>query len=213
MSKKILGQSGRSLADSYDVEGSQVQIQNLEDRDVHLVHEMGGTQFSERLSGQIFRLLFDDIAQNVTLGASFAGLPVTPFRLLGFQVLVEDALEARVTRMTASLSSLDAAGTATQDIPFWAWDTTLGTSETVRVFDDGATANFDLLIPAPNNPPQLPQLLTGSLQRGVVNGITVRGLTAGFGAGDVDITCLAYILFADALGEGLSSLGVPVPSW
>jgi len=115
--------------------------------------------------------------------------------------------------MTASLSSLDAAGDATQELPFFAWDATLGTSESVRVFDDGATSNFDMLIPAPSSIPQLPQLLTGSLQRGVVNGIAMRGLSSAFGAGTVNIIGLAYILHPDASGSGISSQGLPIPSW
>jgi len=175
---------------------------------------MGAAIFSERLAGQVFRLFFDDITQTVTLGASFTGLPETPFRLAGFQILVEGGLEARLTRIVASLSELDAGGTAIQEIPFWSWDTTLGTSETVRMIDGGAAAaNFDLLIPAPSNLPQLPQILTGAFQPGVVNGITCRGLTATFGAGDVDIIALAYILFPDAAGSGISSQGLPIPSW
>jgi hypothetical protein len=210
---KVFGKVGASLADVYDVKGSMAGVEQLDTDTVSAVHEMGNTIFSERISGQIFRKPFDAIGQNVTLGGSFSGLPEVPFRLLGFAMLVESGLVARLTRMTASLSSLDAAGTATQDIPFFAWDTTLGTSENVRVFDDGATSNFDMLIPAPGAIPQLPLLLTGSLQRGVVNGITMRGLSAGFGAGTVNIIGLAYILYADASGSGISSQGLPIPSW
>jgi len=210
---KVLGKVGASLADVYDIEGSIAGVEQLDTDTVHSVHEMGATIFSERLSGEVFRLFFDDILQTVTLSASFAGLPETPFRLAGFTILIETGLEARITRLTASLSELDANGNATQEIPFWSWDTTLGTTETVRVLDAGTTANFEKLLPAPGNWPQLPQLLTGSLQPGVVNGITVRGLTATFGAGDVDITCLAYILHADPAGSGVSSAGLPVPSW
>jgi len=210
---KVLGQIGTSLADVYDVEGSIAGVDNLDSDSVGLVHEMGHTIFSERLSGQVFRLHFDDITQTVTLAASFAGLPETPFRLAGFQVLVESGLIARVTRVNANLSELDANGDAVQEIPFWSWDATLGTSEVVRVLDNGTAANFSMLLPSPQPVPQMPQLLTGALQPGVVNGITVRGLTATFGAGDVDIFCLAYILFANPAASGISSKGLPVPSW
>jgi len=213
MTPQVLAKVGTSLADVYDVRGSIAGVENLDSDNVGLVHEMGHTIFSERLAGQVFRLLFNDITQTVTLGGTFVGLPESVFRLAGFQVLVEAGLEARLTRLSANLSELDANGDAVQEIPFWSWDATLGTEETVRVLDNGTTANFEKLIPAPSSIPQLPQILTGSLQPGVVNGISCRGLTATFGAGDVDILCLAYILFPNPAGSGVSSFGLPVPSW
>jgi len=210
---KVLGKVGDSLADVYDVEGSIAGVANLDSDNVGLVHEMGAAIFSERLSGRIFRMLIDDVLQSVVIGASFQDMPETAFRMTGFQVLVESGLVARITRLTASLIELDGGGIATQDIPFWSWDTVLGTSETVRIRDVGVNANFELLIPAPNNPPQLPQTLTGLLQPERVNGITVKGLTAAFGAGDVDIICLAHILVANPVASGISSKGLPIPSW
>jgi len=209
---KILSKAGASLADIYDVQGSIAGIEQLETRDLPIVHEMGTTIFSERLSGRVLRLFFDDLLQTVTLGASFSGVPEAISRLAGFQILVDDV--ARLTRVTASLSELDASGTAVQEVPFFAWNTGTGGSTTVRIIDDGnSAADFEMLTPEPGGWPQIPQILTGALQRGVVNGITIRGLTATFGAGTVDIIGLAYLLDADPAGSGISSLGLPIPSW
>jgi hypothetical protein len=207
---KVLGKAGTSLADIYDVEGSVAGVENLSSDDVHLTHEMGSVIFSERFSTGIARLFFD-VGQNVTLGGSLPDLPGAPFRLFGFQVVTDDS--SRIDRLVCSYSVLDAAGDATQEIPFWVWDEEAGT--TIRLIDGGAaTANLTLLAPIAAN--SMGPAMVGGSDQSTVNGITLRGVTAGFGAGIVEITALAYIGFAEqgsGAAAGLSSRGLPIPSW
>jgi len=61
--------------------------------------------------------------------------------------------------------------------------------------------------------PIIPNLLIGSLNRGVVNDIAIRGHTTTFGAGTVDIRILIYVMHPDSTGKSVSSVGLPIPSW
>jgi len=198
---KILSQSGRSLADIYDAEGSIAGIDQLETRELPIVHEMGATVFSERFVTSIRRMASGALAQNTAISLALATLPSTPTRLLGVAVISDVA--ARVDRLAISLRDPG----ATNEIPVWVFD---GNSTPIEFADAGAgTATFDLL-----GAQQVftPSFVGGNGQPGrMVSDIAVRGDTTGFGAGDVFVRVFLHIAFAAA--GGVSSFGLPLPGW
>jgi len=198
---KILSQSGNSLADMYDAEGSIAGIDELVTRELPIVHEMGVTVFSERYHTAIRRFASGGLAQNTAISLQAADLPSAPTRLLGAAVISDVA--ARVDRLAISLRDPG----ATNEIPIWVFD---GTSTPIEFADAGAgTATFDLL---GAQQVFVPGMVGGDGQPfRMVSDIAIRGDTTGFGAGTVFVR--AFLLLAFAFQGGLSSRGVPIPSW
>jgi len=207
---KIQSQAGNSLADMYDVRGSIAGIDELFTQELPIVHEMGATVFSERLSSRITRVTTGAILQNADWSVEIIGMVSGGVlgRLVGVSVFTTAV--ARV--LNASLSLQDSLGNE-REIPIFAWDAagSGAGSIVVQLRDEGAAiADFDVLIPSPTGA-VLPVVLTGALQPRPLDTIVFRGLTAGFGAGTVATVCLAHMLFP--FQSGLSSRGLPVPSW
>ena len=200
---KILSKSGDSLADIYDVEGSIAGIEQLETRDLPIMHEMGATVFSERFNTRIFRIASAARAQNVAFTVEIATLPETPCRLLGVQCIADDVTELTRFAVTARDPTLQ------QDIPVWAWDGS--NSVPIRLTDLTLEADFDLLTPALGF--NVPTFMGGREQQGpMVSSVTITGLTAGFGAGTTRASAL--LLMAFPLRDiNISSKGLPIPSW
>ena len=203
---KILARAGVSLSDVYDVQGSIAGIEQLESEEVRLVHEMGSTIFSERLGGQILVASTGDIAQNLSFSANFsapADLNETTALILNIMVSVDTT--SRLLRCAVVLRE----GLSAQETPIWVWD---GTNEvTIRMSVGGATANIIALQELPGWS-RLPNLI---LSADVLLGdwaIFLRGTTSGFGAGTVDTSMHAYLSFPGTRA-GLSSKGLPLPSW
>jgi len=202
LTQKILGQAGTSLADAYDVEGSVVGVEELDAHAVKTVHELGGTMFSERISGTIANFETGDILQTITFNSSFT-IAGAAIRLLGVALVAD--VTARI--LNASLHISDLPGGA-NDMPIMAWES--GDDEVpIRVKHGGVVASEFLLQPA--QPPYIPNLLFGSETPGPVPQLNLRGITATFGAGTVNLICIAY--FAVPMVQGLSSKGLPYPSW
>lgn len=201
---KILSQAGVSLADTYNVQGSIAGVENLESAEVTLVHEMGATIGSERMSGLIRRSTTGAIAQTITF-SDILTLPVGFVRLLGVQVITDAT--ARLSRVSVHQRSSPAG--VDQEIPIWVWDGS--NSQSVDIEDAGVVGIDSLLTPAPETLVPMPSLLIGRQQDANVGQIAFRGLTATFGAGTVVITLLLYMAFIE---EGnLPSKGLPMPSW
>lgn len=202
MPTKILGQAGVSLADQYDVRGSIAGVEVLDSEEVKTVHEMGGTLFSERVSGSVNNITTGAILQNIQfdIGLSFSQLT----RILGIQVVTTS--NTRLSRVQVSISSPPAFDNT--DMPVWVWDLADG-ARSINVLIGGALQVLNLLVPP--LAPLLPNFLTGQdSPRGVFT-LNMRGLTTGFGAGNVTTQMLVYAAFPQA--AGLSSFGLPVPSW
>lgn len=204
---RILGQAGSSLADTYDVEGSIAALDELTSQEVHLVHEMGVTIFSERLSSRIVRVTSGLVAQNLNFAAVITGFPATAVRLLGLTVLGTVAELTRAAVMVRFDGSLGSAGVE-QEAPIWVWDE--GAAQTVNFIMAGTLANQSIMTPL-DLLTWMPNLITGPNQPEVVSQLVLRGLTAGFGAGTTEVTLLAHVMFAGA--GGLNSEGVPIPGW
>jgi len=192
-----------SLADVYNVSGSIAGIEQLESREVSLVHEMGGTVFSERFSTETRRADTGDILQSVNFDTIFASDPPNVTRVLGVTMLAD--VDARLAR--AQLSILNRLG---NEQPIYAWEAGDATTS-VRIVDDGqAVANMTLLVPSFT---QLPNLIAGSGQPNQLAGdrFVFRGSSSAFGAGTVELVVIVYLGFARQ--RGISSLGLPMPSW
>ncbi len=202
---KILSRAGVSLADTYDVEGSIAGIEALESREVTLVHEMGRTIHSERMSGVIRIITTGVRLQNITFAVVLTDLPAGIFRILGVEMFADVA--GRLTMAQVSLAADIPNG---QEIPLAIWNIAADRETGIRVnLGGGATTVVSLQSTAPR--PTLPTLGVGDGQLQRTDILSLRGITSGFGAGDVTVTALIHIAFA-RLG-GVSSLGLPIPGW
>jgi len=198
---KILSQAGNSLADMYDVEGSIAGIDQLVTSELPIVHEMGGTVFSERLSFGVRRLASSS-AQSLNFILTATDLPRVPTRLLGVQVFCNNA--ARLVRMGVYANN----PRTSQDFPLWVWDTV--NSVSMRIEDNVVVADLDLLTPVIGATGQA-SFAGASGQPQSFEDITLRGTTTAFGAGTVAFTALMYLAFAQIRRP--SSRGLPVPGW
>lgn len=203
---KILSQSGDSLADVYDVEGSIIGVEELQAKDVNLVHEMGSTILSERLGARILQLPTGAIAQNTDWAVNFSvGSRIT--RILGVQVVTLP--DSRLVRCQVSVTEPPALGNT--DFPIWYWDGIAGDiSQEITILLNGSTVTQHVLVPTLGA--QLtPNLALGAGQRLSTQTISFRGRSFSFGAGTVSTTALVYVAFPQ-LG-GVSSRGLPIPGW
>ncbi len=200
---KVLSQAGISLADVYDIEGSIVGIDQLESREVHLAHEMGATIFSERLSQRTFRAQTGAIAQSTGFDVGISGLPNIPTRVLALIVTVDTT--SRLANCAVSLGNEEGV---VQEIPIWAWD---GTNESTLRFLDAGVLGSDIALVSDPAFDRLPTLLMGTDQPRSMGTMVMRGTTSAFGAGDVTITLIAMVAFSEI--GGISSYGLPIPSW
>ena len=205
---KILSQSGVSLADMYDVEGSIAGIDHLDTHNLPIVHEMGGTLFSERLSGEIVQLESGSIAQSTAFDVVLTALPPVPTRILGVMLTSNQTrLEHAVVCVRTAARS---PGGEQRELPIFVWDATVGGLTWVIRIDTGGGAAAQIYFqPSPSI--WAPSMLFGRDQPLPVDGLVLRGITTAFGAGTADMTAHVYLAFPD-LG-GVSSHGVPVPSW
>jgi len=202
---KILGQAGKSLPDVYDVEGSQVEVNQLEVDTIKAVHEMGSTIFSERVGGQLHRLDSGTKSENETWDIVRSDTASSIFRIWGAVII---ASGVRVTLAQISLHD----PVLGREIPLSVFDSAVDSDRLIRTLDDGgAIASFALLqsntaignMPSMGFGPDQAPLSTGNL--------AFRGLTSGFGAGTVDVTALVYIGHTQQIG--LTPYGVPIPGW
>lgn len=207
---KILAQTGVSLADVYDIEGSIAGVDKLSSDEVILVHEMGATIFSERIAGRIIRLDSGVVNQNDTWDIQSTGLPATPFRILGVTVFADVGSRVNHTTLSLRVSQDD------QEMPIWVYNQDCGSCgvTTSRFQDDGQLlAQHNILTPVAGVT-NFPTMMFGNTARigDQIPTLAWRGNASGFGAGDVEAIALIQIAFAIDAG-GLSSKGLPLPSW
>ena len=203
---KVLSQSGITLADIYDVEGSIAGVEQLVAEDVTLHHEMGGTIFSERLSGTVRRVQSAALNQSVFFDLTMSDFPTGIWRVLGCLALANIA--GRTSRLQIALRD----PLAGREIPIFIWDSLNDAESLIRIIDDGAAAGSQLALIPSGQAVQTPNLGIGTSQPARVGQeIVVRGNTLAFGAGQVTLTVLVYIGFSQT--TALSSRGLPVPGW
>jgi len=199
---KVLSQGGRSLADQYDVVGSVAGIDELDSREVSLVHEMGAVLFSERFRVTTRRLEITGVLQSTAITLFLDNLPTGVTRLLGVQCLSDDG--SRIANMQVSLFQ----PTGDQDFPIWVYS---GNTLPIIVRDDGSTVTQEILVPEPELN-YFPNFTGGDLQgEDPTDDIRVRGITTAFGAGTVDLTVVFVMAFT--FTGGVSPFGARIPSW
>jgi len=202
---KVLSQSGNSLADIYDVEGSVAGIEQLETRELPIMHEMGATVFSERFSTLLLSTASGAILQSAQWNVATQGLPGNVTRIFGIRVFVD--VTSRVNNCVLSIQD----PRSLREMPIWAWDSANdGEFEARFSIDGAAAATVRFLQPAQVNT-QLPHIMAGLGQPQPVSGLMFRGITNAFGAGNLNATALVAVGFTQV--AGLSSRGLPVPSW
>lgn len=205
---KVLSQSGTSLADLYDVEGSIAGVEELISREVGLTHEMGATLFSERLHGTIFRITTGAQLQNATFDVAFDPVISGVYRVFNVLLFADVAGRTDRVQMSANYPII------LREMPLAVWDVNDGGSLTanIRIVDGGAPGNQVALIPSLV---QAPTLMFGDTQPGArgVGEFVLRGLTSAFGAGTVTISAFINVGRMDLGVSGQTSFGLPVPSW
>lgn len=212
MSRRVLAQAGHSLADLYDVEGSSIDIEALDNDEVKLVHDLSGTIHAERLHANLNVMDSTAQAQNLSWDVELVGFRANvPQRLLGISVLANTA--ARVTRASISLAD---NSTNAPEIILWAWDIADDAEVSTLWSDNGAAVAVFFLLSPLGYVSVLPTLL---VRLGVAAGmpsIFFRGSTEAFGAGTVRTRAILH--FARPLPPLVaagdpSSAGLPLPSW
>lgn len=203
---QILGRGGESLADVYDVAGSQVEIEELDSREIKTVHEMGGVLFAERYGGSTTEIQTAALAASATFDLEFPNIPENPTRILA--VSVTSDVTARVNNLVVSIVQ----PTDQTDVPIWTWQLGSGQDreKSLRLDLNSAGAGQRIYY-QPGEITGIPNMLTGSFSPAEVSRVFFRGLTSGFGAGT--ITLEATLLLAFAQPGGVSSRGLPIPSW
>ena len=207
---KILSQAGDSLADSYDVAGSIAGVDDLVTQDVQLLHEMGGTIFSERLRSQTITLAAEGIAQNAAFNATFDfdELVDSPVRILGVQVVANTV--DRVANVVVSIQGVGGSG----EMPFFVYDRDDDSAGYIQLsIQGGAVTTYIHFSPKQI---QVPTLITRTGDSSEMPGLVIRGVTTGFGAGTVNITSIIHIAragFATPVAGDPRSHGLPLPSW
>jgi len=200
---KVLGQAGISIADTYDVEGSIAGVEELDSHSVKTVHEMGSTIFSERLSGGFSRMGSGDILQSTSWDLTFDLSAIPIVRVMNVIVISDNA--GRIAHCNVSVRD-DPDG---REVPIWIWDAGPDIVTSIRTEDSGVgVADQFTLRPGIT---QLPSMLLGTDQSQPVNLLTFRGVTTAFGAGTVNPRAIIHTMFATV--GGISSFGVPIPSW
>ena len=202
---KVLGEAGKSIPDVYDVDGSVVDIDRIDGREIKLVHEMGATILSERLAGEHFRIGSGPHLQNVDFEAIIATPPGSISRIVALQVLCTVAQQGRTARVAVVLQD----GTSGRETPVWIWET--GQAETEVEWSDSGQAVATFSAFQPTSHIYVPSMLIGVGHAQQVQNIILRGTTGAFGAGNITYFLMAYLLFPTP--TAVNSFGLPIPSW
>jgi len=209
---KIQSQSGVSLADTYDVEGSIAGVENLESKDVSLFDEMGGRVFAERLRSFILNISTTAIAQSTTFDISFSGIPDSPNRIIA--ACLTAPVAGRVAHAALHLSQ-DTGDTFFTDQPIVAWDDAVDPEVICRFALKGANQS-NAIVMRPAGLAFEPLLMTRMAPDFTMPELKLRGKSSAFGAGTIIVTAIVLIARANpetTVAGTPSSHGLPVPSW
>jgi len=207
MARKVAGESGHSVGQTYQLPGGVIEIEDVSTTTVNLTHDLASTIFTERFRTQVFEIKSGDVAQSTSWGTIYTGLPATTTRILG--VIVHAAAATRTTRATVSIYDADSG----LDVPFFYWDSTKDVEVGVIMSDSAGNAVQRVLQPVHSYTGMgLPSFGGGKLQpQGTARNLSFRGTTSGFGAGTVEVT--ACLMVASSGVANVVSQGLPIPSW
>jgi len=200
---RILTKSGASLADVYDVEGSVAGIEELNSESVFLTHEMGATILSERLVSETTIFQTGDLLQTVDFEV-FEPQPLVHSKIVALTVMTNQA--SRIGTICVGFTD-SVVGLNTN--PIYSFETGKGSDFTrvIRTRVDGNLVDIGELVPS--NPAIVPVFQCGAAVD--VQRLAAIGKTLTFGAGTIQLTIMVTRVFP-RLG-GVSSRGLPVPSW
>ena len=204
---KARGQSGFSIADTYEVPGGVFKIGDIDDSQVSLTHDLASTVFAERFQTEMRTSKTGALSQDSSWGTTISDLPPVPTRLLG--VVVHADVAARVKRASILIMDSDTG----VEIPIFFWDTATDIETEVRMSDYGGVGVQEVLQPTQTffGIPT-PTFVGGSLQVDpVCRNLVFRGTTASFGAGTVE--CIATFYLAHSQVTKSTAKGLPIPSW
>ena len=206
----ILSQSGISLADVYDIEGSIAGVDRLLTEEVQLVHEMGSTILSERLQSFLLRISSGANQQNTTWSVSSGEMPDCVNRILGVSVFIPIANATDISFCSVSIQN----GRIDREIPFYTFSLPVDDEVVVLWNDDGAgNASFMQLR---SQVTHTPQLITRLGLGEAMPVIRFNGNTTAFGAGTVTAIAIVHVCRPNpetpAAGQP-SSHGLPLPGW
>lgn len=203
---KIQGRAGHSMAACYDLRGSIAGLEEMDLATTVPVLEIDGRVFAERLQGAIRRLEIADIVASEVFNAEISNFPEGHWKLHGIQVITGSGEAAsNINNLTVNLVSNDGLN----EIPIWVWDD--GKAQINRISIAGAAAgNADFLDPHLGYTLP-PIIISNAPARGAMDSIFVRGIAQAFGAGEFDINVFFYLSHVHV--TGISSFGLPVPSW
>ncbi len=214
---KFQSQAGASIADTYDVVASTLDLDEFNaSQGVNPVEEMGGRVFAERVNSVMIKVepaapILQTITFDLTLLGSVATpTPDSPTRLMSLSVMIAAAEATRIKSAAVYMRDLNLS----REVCVWSWDIATDDEVECRWNDDGAGAAAFFLLRSTAN--FLPELMTRAGNERVMPQLLFRGLSATFGAGTVNPICVAHLLRATtanpAPGEP-SSHGLPIPSW
>ena len=207
MARKVAGESGHSVGQTYQLPGGVIEIEDVATANVNLTHDLASTIFSERFRTQVFEIKSGAIAQSTSWNVTYTGLPATTTRILG--VIVQSAGADKTTRATVSIYDADSG----LDMPFFYWDITKDEEVGVIMSDSAGVAVQRVLQPVNSfiGMP-LPSFGGGKLQpHGTARNLSFRGTTNSFGGGTVE--CTACLMIASSAVANVVSQGLPIPSW
>ena len=202
---KILSQAGISLADIYDVVGSIAGVERLLPEDVFLIHELGGTVASERLSGNVQRATTGAILQSIVWNLTLPH-PGGIYRILGVAVLAD--VTGRTARAQVSIRSI---GTG-REMPIFIWDTANDFTSNIVIAEDGGAAADQVALIQTSPQMGVPTLGIAAGQPAAVGDeIVFRGASSAFGAGNVTLVALVYLASSET--DAFIAVGLPIPGW
>jgi len=206
---KVLADVGKSVADVYDVEGSIAGVENVLTKDVQAIHEMASTIASERMGSQLIRVEAAGVVASADFIAAAIGINVGITRLHSVMVLTDNS--TRITRCNVNVRTQPGGMPAQtiQESAIWVWN---GSDNfLIEIVDDGGAVAGAQCLKPDTAFSYLPTMLSGPGQPQLVSEVVLRGTAAAFGAGTVDIILVLHVTAVQP--GGLSSKGLPVPSW
>jgi hypothetical protein len=208
MTPRIQSRSGTSLADIYDVVGSIFGIEELEARELGVFHELGGTVFSERFSCVQRVISALAVPQSTAISVVLTDLPREPTRLMGVTVVTGAGDGAKLDRCNVNVRD------PLSGVESVVWTVDGSTVQAVDIDLGVGVAARDMLVGVPSQ--NFSPTFIGGIDQPHPNqasSVALRGLTNAFGAGTIGVFAILYLAFALPAGSGISSYGLPLPSW
>jgi len=206
---KFRSQAGISMAQSYQIEGGIVGVEELLSKEVHLAESFGERVFSERLQSFFIKISSGAIAQSLSWAVTAGGIPDSPNRILSVQCIIGSGDASKIVNANVDIEDVSSG----RELPIYVYDTDIDAERDLRWSDDGAAAaNFSLL----GHSLDVPTLITRFGDELLMPTFMFRGRTTAFGAGTIEMFALIHMVRANPGSPTPghpSSHGLPLPGW